>query len=51
MIRAAAGAAAEPTERTTIAVGTDGRWLLASSLNTTHRRFAVKLMDKFVSCT
>jgi hypothetical protein len=36
---------------TTIAVRTDGRWLLASSLNTTHRRFAEKLMDKFVSRT
>jgi hypothetical protein len=36
---------------TTIAVRTDGRWLLASSRNTTHHRLAEKLMDKFVSST
>jgi uncharacterized protein (TIGR02246 family) len=31
---------------TSIAVRTDGQWLLAASQNTTHRRFAEKLMSK-----
>lgn len=31
---------------TSIAVRTDGGWLLAASQNTTHRRFAEKLMSK-----
>jgi uncharacterized protein (TIGR02246 family) len=30
---------------------TDGRWLLASSQNTTHRRFAEKLFHKLASRT
>ena len=34
-----------------LAVRTDGRWLFAASQNTTHRRFAEKLMGKFVSRT
>lgn len=34
---------------TTIAARTDGQWLLAASQNTKHRRFAEKLMDKFVA--
>jgi hypothetical protein len=36
---------------TTIAVRTDGRWLLAASQNTTHRRFAEKLFHKLASRT
>jgi uncharacterized protein (TIGR02246 family) len=32
-----------------IAVRTDGQWLLAASQNTTHRRFAEKLINKFLS--
>jgi uncharacterized protein (TIGR02246 family) len=36
---------------TTIAVRTDGRWLLAASQNTTHRRVADKLLGRFVSQT
>lgn len=36
---------------TTIAVRTDGQWLLAASQNTTHRRFLEKLMGKFDSRT
>lgn len=36
---------------TTIAARTDGRWLLAASQNTKHRRFTEKLMGKFVSRT
>ena len=32
-----------------IAVRADGQWLLAASQNTTHRRFAQKLMDKIAS--
>jgi uncharacterized protein (TIGR02246 family) len=36
---------------TTIAVRTDGRWLLASSQNTTHCRFAEKLFHKLASRT
>lgn len=31
---------------TSVAVRTDGRWLLTVSQNTTHRRFAEKLMTK-----
>ena len=31
---------------TTVAVRTDGRWLLAASQNTTHRRLAEKLLGK-----
>jgi hypothetical protein len=34
---------------TSIAVPTDDGWLLAASQNTTHRRFAEKLMGKLVS--
>jgi hypothetical protein len=34
---------------TSIAVRTDGGWLLAASQNTTHRRFAEKLMGKLAS--
>lgn len=34
---------------TSIAVRTDDGWLLAASQNTTHRRFAEKLMGKLVS--
>ncbi|MEY8013774.1 SgcJ/EcaC family oxidoreductase [Mycobacterium servetii] len=34
---------------TSIAVRTDDGWLLTASQNTTHRRFAEKLMDKLVS--
>jgi hypothetical protein len=34
---------------TTIAVRTDGRWLLAASQNTTHRWFVEKLMGNFDS--
>jgi uncharacterized protein (TIGR02246 family) len=34
---------------TTIAVRTDGQWLLASSQNTTHRRLAEKLLSMFAS--
>ncbi|WP_141772818.1 SgcJ/EcaC family oxidoreductase [Mycobacterium malmoense] len=34
---------------TSVAVRTDGRWLFAASQNTTHRRFAEKLMRKFIS--
>ena len=34
---------------TTIAVRTDGRWLLAASQNTTHRRLAEKLFRKLAS--
>ncbi|OBE96294.1 SgcJ/EcaC family oxidoreductase [Mycobacterium sp. 852002-10029_SCH5224772] len=34
---------------TSVAVRTEGRWLLASSHNTTHRRFAETLMAKFFS--
>ncbi|MDT5274357.1 MAG: hypothetical protein QOG95_1289, partial [Mycobacterium sp.] len=33
----------------TIAVRTDGRWLLAASQNTTHRRLAEKLFRKLAS--
>lgn len=49
-------AARRPTRRnttvnTTIAVRTDGRWLLAASQNTTHRWLAGKLMSKFASRT
>lgn len=36
---------------TTIALPTDGRWLLAASQNTTHRRLAEKLLGKLVSGT
>jgi uncharacterized protein (TIGR02246 family) len=36
---------------TSIAVRADGGWLLAASQNTTHRRFAEKLMGKFFSRT
>jgi uncharacterized protein (TIGR02246 family) len=36
---------------TTIAVRTDGRWLLAASQNTTHRRLAEKLFHKLASRT
>ena len=36
---------------TSIAVRTDGRWLLAASHNTTQRRFVEKLMGKFDSRT
>ncbi len=36
---------------TTIAVRTDGRWLLAASQNTTHRRLAERLLAKFASRT
>jgi uncharacterized protein (TIGR02246 family) len=32
-----------------IAVSTNGQWLLAASQNTTHRRFAEKIMGKFAS--
>jgi uncharacterized protein (TIGR02246 family) len=35
----------------TIAVRTDGRWLLAGSQNTTHRWFVEKLMGEFDSRT
>lgn len=40
-----------PTNRvnTSIAVRTDGGWLLAASQNTTHRRFAEKLMNTLAS--
>jgi uncharacterized protein (TIGR02246 family) len=31
---------------TTVAVRTDGRWVLAASQNTTHRRLAQKLLGK-----
>jgi uncharacterized protein (TIGR02246 family) len=34
---------------TTIAVRTDGRWQLAASQNTTHRRFAERLLGTFIS--
>ena len=37
--------------RDAIAVRTDGRWLLAASQNTTHRRFAEKLFHKLASRT
>jgi hypothetical protein len=36
---------------TTIAVRADGRWLLAASRNTTHRRLAEKVLGTFVSRT
>jgi hypothetical protein len=36
---------------TTIAVRTDGQWLLASSQNTTNRRLAEKLLNTFASRT
>lgn len=34
---------------TSVAVRTDGRWQLAASQNTTHRRLAEALMDKLFS--
>ena len=34
---------------TSVAVRTDDGWLLAASQNTTHRRFAEKLMEKLIS--
>jgi uncharacterized protein (TIGR02246 family) len=34
---------------TTIAVRTDGQWQLAASQNTTHRRFAERLLGTFIS--
>lgn len=57
LIHATAAVVKKPRQRnrrnarvnTSVAVRTDGRWLLAASHNTTHRRLAEALIAKFSS--